>query len=64
MSAWHPAEDADVTGPGTAPTGRTIEAACLAVLSAPDRTAASTTTVARAVAISLLRVRNLERCGA
>src|SRR5690625_1656568 len=55
----------EVTGPGTAPNGRPSFTACRAVLSAPERKAASTTTVPRArAAIKRLRVRNRARVGA
>src|SRR5690625_6537380 len=55
----------EVTGPGTAPNGLPNLAACRAVLSAPDRQAASTTTVAWArAAINLFRVKNRARVGA
>ena len=58
-SRWQPADAIDVTGPGTAPTGRSSRAAWCAVLIAPERHAASTTTVARpAAAISRFRCRN------
>src|SRR5699024_3720400 len=36
-SMWHPTEATDVTGPGTAPTGRPSASAHAAVLSAPLR---------------------------
>ncbi len=41
---WHPVDDAEVTGPGTAITGRPNFRAQLAVLRAPLRQPASTTT--------------------
>ena len=64
-SSWQPADAADVTGPGTAPTGRPSAAAVRAVLRAPLRSAASTTTVPVAMAaMSRLRCRNRERVGA
>ena len=44
--AWQPALAADVTGPGTAPTTRLSSSARRAVLSDPERSPASTTTVA------------------
>ena len=54
-----------MTGPGTPITGRFSRLAQLAVLRAPLRTAASTTTVPRVrAAISRLRARNLIRWGA
>ncbi len=60
-----PADGALVTGPGTPITVRPVPAAQLAVLSAPLRTAASTTTVpADMAAISRLRARNRIRVGA
>ncbi len=63
-SRWHPVDAIDVTGPGTAPTGRESSAARDAVLSEPERQAASTTTVARAnAAMSRLRSRNRTRLG-
>src|SRR5690606_34216036 len=63
-SRWHPADAIDVTGPGTAPTGRESSAARTAVLSDPERHAASTTTVAPATAaIRRLRSRNRTRLG-
>jgi hypothetical protein len=56
---------ADVTGPGTAISGRPSRVQCAAVFSAPERLAASVTTVpADSAAISRLRVRNRWRCGA
>lgn len=56
---------ADVTGPGTAPMVRPRAAAWFAVVSDPDRTPASTTTVAAVVAaISRLRARKRQRVGA
>ena len=62
---WHPADIVEVTGPGTAMTGRSRRRACPAVFMAPDRSAASTTTVPVAkAAISLLRVRKRCRRGA
>ena len=65
-SSWTPAEGALVTGPGT-PISDAAEAGSpsCAVLSAPLRTAASTTTVPRvSAAISRLRARNRSRVGA
>ena len=44
---WQPADAAEVTGPGTARTGRFIAAAACAVADVPERSAASTTSVAR-----------------
>lgn len=55
---------ADVTGPGTAPMVRPRAAAWFAVVNDPDRTPASTTTVAAVVAaISRLRARKRQRVG-
>ena len=60
-----PSDGRLVTGPGTPISGRFRRPAQLAVLSAPLRTAASTTTVPRvSAAISRLRVRNRIRVGA
>ena len=56
---WHPADEADVTGPGTTPRGRPSSTAWWAVFSEPERQPASTTTVARHMAaMSRLRCRN------
>ena len=53
-----------VTGPGTAITTRESRSACPAVLSAPLRAAASTTTVPRpSAAMTRLRSRNRTRVG-
>ena len=63
---WHPAEFAEVTGPGTTMTGRPSRRACAAVLSAPERICASTTTVPRVrAAMTRLRwrKRGLVGCG-
>jgi DNA invertase Pin-like site-specific DNA recombinase len=58
MSRRHPVDDAGEYGPGTANTVRPSCAAWFAVLSAPDRAPASTTTVAEpSEAISRLRLR-------
>jgi hypothetical protein len=63
-SAFAPAERQVVTGPGTAPTSRPRSAANSAVMSEPERSAASTTTVMCAsAAISRLRAGNAQRCG-
>ncbi len=43
MTRWQPADAMDVTGPGTAISGRFRSRACRAVFSAPLRSAASTT---------------------
>ena len=51
-----PAEKRDVIGPGTASTGRPSCAAKSAVVSEPDRSAASTTTVSAASA-AMIRLR-------
>ena len=65
MARWQPADAAEVTGPGTAISGRFRSRACRAVFSAPLRSAASTTTVPRlSAAISRLRTRNPGRVGA
>ena len=57
-----PAAKRDVTGPGTAPTGRPSWAAKSAVVSEPDRSVASTTTVSAAsAAISRLRATKHQR---
>ncbi len=59
--SWQPMEVAEVIGPGTAITTLPSAAAVVAVLRAPLRTPASTTTVAvDSAAISRLRTRN--RC--
>ena len=59
-----PAEAAEVTGPGTAHTTRPIASAQDAVLAAPLRKPASTTTVARlSTATNRLRVRKRCRAG-
>ena len=64
-SWWTPADDALLTGPGTPMTCRLRRPAQLAVLSAPLRIAASTTTVpAVSAAISRLRDRNRTRIAA
>ena len=57
-----PAEKRDVTGPGTAPTGRPSCCAKSAVVSEPERSVASTTTVSAArPAISRLRATKHQR---
>ena len=62
ISWWTPCDGALVTGPGTPMSGRLSRPAQLAVLSAPLRTAASTTTVPRVrAAISRLRARKRSR---
>jgi hypothetical protein len=59
MIRWHPADCADVTGPGTAISGLPRVAACRAVFSAPLRSPASTTTVPQpSAAMTRLRTRN------
>ena len=64
-SRWTPSDGALVTGPGTPMSGRCRRAAQVAVLSAPLRRAASTTTVPRvSAAISRLRDRNRALKGA
>ena len=64
MMSWQPADRSEVTGPGTAISGRFWSRACLAVLSAPLRRAASTTTVPRlSAAITRLRTRKPGRVG-
>ena len=56
---------AEVIGPGTASTGRPRSRAYRALFSAPERRAASTTSVALPnAAINRLRLRNRWRCGA
>ena len=51
-----------MTGPGTAPTVRPHSIAISAVISDPDRSAASTTTVTPAIAaINRLRAGNIQR---
>ena len=61
-SAFVPAEKRDVTGPGTARTGRPNCVAKSAVVSEPDRSAASTTTVSAAsAAIRRLRATKHQR---
>ena len=58
-----PAENRDVIGPGTASTGRPTCAAKSAVVSEPDRSAASTTTVSAASAAMIrLRATKHQRC--
>ena len=65
ISSWTPSDGALVTGPGTPITGRLTSDAQFAVLSAPLRTAASTTTVpSEAAAIIRLRARNRSLVGA
>ena len=64
IASWQPADCADVTGPGTAISGRPRSCACRAVFSAPLRRAASTTTVPRlSAAITRLRTRKLGLAG-
>ena len=64
-SSWQPTDIAEVTGPGTTRTSRPSRRARLAVACAPDRAAASTTTVPRvSAAISRLRTRKRCRSGA
>jgi len=64
MIRWHPADCAEVTGPGTAISGLPSWAACRAVFSAPLRSPASTTTVPQASAAMVrLRTRNRNRAG-
>ena len=59
MRTWQPADIADVTGPGTAITGRPSSLARRAVTIVPLRRAASTTRVPRAsAAMTRLRARN------
>src|SRR6266571_1725592 len=59
IASWQPADWAEVTGPGTAISGRPWSYAWRAVFSAPLRSAASTTTVPRLrAAITRLRTRN------
>src|SRR6266705_694725 len=59
IASWQPADWAEVTGPGTAISGRPWSCAWRAVFSAPLRSAASTTTVPRlSAAITRLRTRN------
>ena len=55
-SALVPAERHAVTGPGTAPTSRPMSAAISAVMSEPERRAASTTIVMCASA-AMIRLR-------
>ena len=64
MSAWQPADIREVTGPGTAMSGRPKSMACRAVLRVPLRTAASMITVPRprAAMIGFLS-RNWDRAG-
>src|ERR1039458_7729868 len=65
IARWQPADAMDVTGPGTAISGRFRSRACRAVFSAPLRSAASTSTVPRLrAAISPVRTRNPGRVGA
>ena len=64
-SRWQPAELALVTGPGTAPTGRSRVKAWWAVLREPDRQPASMTAVAwPRAAMSRLRCKKRQRVGA
>ena len=64
-SSWTPSDVALVTGPGTPMSGRLMRVVQVALLSAPLRIAASTTTVPRvSAAISRLRVRNRPLNGA
>ena len=64
MIRWHPADCAEVTGPGTAISGLPSSAACRAVFSAPLRSPASTTTVPQlSAAMVRLRTRNRSRAG-
>ena len=64
MIRWHPADCAEVTGPGTAISGLQRLAACRAVLSAPLRSPASTITVPQLnAAMVRLRIRNRSRAG-
>ena len=64
MIRWHPADWAEVTGPGTAISGLPSSAACRAVFSAPLRSPASTITVPQAsAAMTRLRIRNRLRAG-
>ncbi|SKW53490.1 Uncharacterised protein [Mycobacteroides abscessus subsp. abscessus] len=59
-----PTDAAEVIGPGTAPTGRPNVRAQAAVLAAPLRAPASTTTVApERAATNRFRVRNRCRAG-
>ena len=59
MIQWHPADWADVTGPGTAISGLPRLAACRAVFRAPLRSPASTITVPQpSAAMTRLRTRN------
>ena len=59
-SRWHPTEDMEVTGPGTAPTCLPSSRARWAVDRAPDRQAASTTIVACEIA-AMTRLRETNR---
>jgi len=62
MIWWQPAEVSEVTGPGTAISRRPRSRACRAVLSAPLRSPASTTSVPVAsAAITRFLTRNLSR---
>src|SRR5690606_10958441 len=64
INRWQPADAADVTGPGMAPSGLPSAAAWPAVLSEPDLHPASITTVAwLAAAMSLFRCKNLHLVG-
>ena len=59
MIRWHPADWAEVTGPGTAISGLPRLAACRAVFRAPLRSPASTITVPQpSAAMTRLRTRN------
>src|SRR5690606_8897010 len=63
ISSWHPTEVADPTGPGTAITTLPSAPAVAAVLRAPLRRPASTTTVP-AVSAARSRFRTRNRCRA
>ncbi len=64
ISAWQPADIADVTGPGTAINGRRRSLARRAVAMVPLRSAASTTVVPLATAaMTRLRARKPRRLG-
>jgi hypothetical protein len=64
MIRWHPADWAEVTGPGTAISDLPSSAACRAVFRAPLRSPASTITVPRlSAAMTRLRIRNRMRAG-
>ena len=64
ISAWQPRDSGEWIEPGTANTSRPYSAACRAVISEPDCSAASTTSVPRASpAMMRLRIGKLGGSG-